>query len=111
MASITQTLIANGTRTTSSNGSSVGGFGDATMFRAQLNVLVASGTAPTLDVVVEDTLDGGATWNTVLTFAQAVGVTRQVVNLTTPFSDDLRTRWTIAGTSPSFQFSVVAVAQ
>lgn len=111
MASITRTLAASAARTTTGTGGTEGGFGDATMFRAQLNVTAASGTAPNLVVLIEDTLDGGTTWNPLLTFAAATGVTRQVMNLTTPFSDDLRASWTITGTTPSFTFSVVAVAQ
>ncbi len=71
----------------------------------QLNVTAASGTTPTLDVVVEDSLDG-ANWNTVGTFTQLTTTGRQVINVTTPFADQIRVRWTIAGTTPSFTFAV-----
>ena len=89
----------------------LGGYGPAQTLRAQLNVTAASGTTPTLDVVIEDTLDGGATWNTVGTFVQATAVTRSVINVTTPFADTLRIRWTVAGTTPSFTFAVNWIAQ
>jgi len=87
------------------------GYGPAQTLRAQLNVTAVTGTTPTLDVVVEDTLDGGATWNTVATFTQATAVVRQVVNVTTPFADTLRVRWTVGGTTPSITFAVSWVAQ
>ena len=76
------------------------------MLRAQLSVTAASGTSPTLNVVFEDTLDGGATWNTIGTFAQRVAAGREVINVTTPFTDRIRARWTVAGTAPSFTFEV-----
>lgn len=79
---------------------------NANTIRAQLEVTAASGTVPTLDVVIEDSLDG-STWNTIGSFTQATATARQVINITTPFSDTLRVRWTVGGTTPSFTFSVV----
>ena len=52
------TLLASAARTATGVGSSVPGFGDKTTLRVQLDVTAASGTAPTLNVVVEDTIDG-----------------------------------------------------
>lgn len=78
----------------------------AKTIRAQLNVTAASGTSPTLDAVIQDSLDGGVTWNTIGTFAQKTAVAREVINITAPFSDMLRVQWTIAGTTPSFTFAV-----
>ncbi len=74
--------------------------------RAQLNVTAASGTAPTLTVILEDTLDGGINYNTIGTFAQKTAAGREVISITAPFSETLRVSWTIAGTNPSFTFSV-----
>jgi len=48
----------------------------------------------------------GTNWNTVGTFAQKVAAGREVLNITTPFSDQLRASWTVAGTALSFTFSV-----
>lgn len=79
--------------------------GDAEAMRVQLNVTAASGTTPTLDVVIEDTLDG-TTWNTIGTFSQKTAVSREVINITTPFADRVRARWTVAGTTPSFTFAI-----
>lgn len=97
-------------RTVTGNSGAVAGFGDRTTLRAQLDVTAASGTTPTLDVVIEDTLDG-TNWNVVGTFAQKVAAGREVVNITIPFTDRLRARWTVAGTGPSFTFSVLGYVE
>lgn len=111
------TLVASAARTTSADGGTLEGFGDVTAARVQLDVTAASGTTPTLDVVLEDTLDG-ATWNVIGTFTQKTGVSREVINLHAGkaesatfqplFARRWRVRWTIAGTTPSFTFAVVA---
>lgn len=103
--------VASAARTASGDSGALTGYGPAQTLRAQLNVTAASGTAPTLDAVIEDSVDGGATWNTVGTFTQATAATRQVINVTTPFADTLRVRWTVGGTTPSFTFAVHWVAQ
>jgi hypothetical protein len=100
------TGLASAARTTSSNSGTLSGFGDWSKFRAQLAVTAASGTTPTLDVVIEDSLDG-ANWNTVATFTQKTAASVQAVDVTGLFSDQLRVRWTIAGTTPSFTFNVL----
>lgn len=102
-------LVPSAARTTSGNSGIITGYGPATALRVQLNVTAASGTSPTLNVVVEDSLDG-TTFNTIGTFAQKTAVSREVINITTPFSDRLRVTWTIAGTTPSFTFVVDANA-
>ncbi len=100
MAKIIETLArttnGNSGDLRTSNGESV---------RAQLNVTAASGTTPTLNVLIEDTLDG-INYNTIGTFAQKTSSGREVINITVPFSETLRVSWTIAGTTPSFTFSV-----
>lgn len=98
-------FAAPAARTASGNSGTKGGFENASVLRAQLNVTAASGTSPTLDVILEDTLDG-TNWNVVGTFAQKVAVGREVINVTIPFTDRLRSRWTVGGTTPSFTFSV-----
>lgn len=103
--------VPSAARTTSGVTATQPGYGPARTLRAQLDVTAASGTTPTLDVVLEDSLDGGATFNTVATFTQRTAAGRQVVDITTPFSDQLRVRWTIGGTTPSFTFAVHWVAQ
>lgn len=109
-ASSVDTLHALAARTASSAGIASLGFGKVTQFRAQLNVTAVSGTTPTLDVVIEDSLDG-TNWNVIGTFAQDTAVGREVINVTTPFADQVRVRWVIGGTTPSFTFSVLAHSQ
>lgn len=103
-------LLPSAARTASGVGVDVPGFGDKISLRVQLNVTAAAGVTPTLDVRIEDTIDG-TTWNTVGTFAQKVAVGREVLNITTPFTDRLRLSWTVAGTTPSFTFSVLGYVE
>ncbi len=102
---MTENAVASAARTTTGLSSEIPGVGAAQRIRAQLNVTAASGTTPTLNALIEDTVDG-TNWNTVGTFAQKVATGREVINITTPFSDRLRVSWTIGGTTPSFTFAV-----
>jgi hypothetical protein len=97
-------IIEASPRNTAGNSGNIQTYGSETV-RAQLNVTAASGTAPTLNVILEDTLDG-VNYNTIGTFAQKAAPGREIINITTPFTETLRVSWTIAGTSPSFTFSV-----
>lgn len=111
------TLLASAARTASGDSGVIEGFGDVSAMRAQLAVTAASGTTPTLVVVIEDTLDG-TNWNTIATFAQKTAAGAEVVNAYSEkaesatfaplFARRWRVRWTIGGTTPSFTFSVVA---
>lgn len=105
-----ETLVASAARTTSGDDGGSAGWDAAKTIRAQLDVTAASGTSPTLDVVIEDTLDG-TNWNVIGTFAQKTAAGREVINITTPFSNRARTRWTIGGTAPSFTFSVAVYSE
>jgi hypothetical protein len=106
----TETLVASAARTSSGDSGVLTGWGVPASARVQLDVTAVAGTSPTLDVVVEDTLDG-TNWNVVGTFAQKAAVGREVINLSTPFADRLRVRWTVAGTTPSFTFDVTAYSE
>lgn len=102
----TDVLADPAARGASGSSSSRDGFGAADVLRAQLDVTAFAGTTPTLDVVLEDTLDD-VNWNVIGTFAQKTGVGREVINVTAPFTDRVRARWTVGGTGgPSFTFSV-----
>lgn len=103
-------FVESAARTASGDSGAVAGFGDKVSLRAQLNITAASGTAPTIDVVLEDTIDG-TNWNVVGTFAQKTAAGREVINITLPFSDRLRARWTVAGTTPSFTFTVLGYVE
>jgi hypothetical protein len=102
---VVDTIVASAARTSSGDSGVLAGWGVASALRAQLNVTAAAGTGPTLDVVIEDTLDG-TNWNVIATFAQKTGPGREVINVTEPFTDRLRARWTLGGTTPSFTFAV-----
>lgn len=106
----TETLVASAARTASGNSGASTGWGAATTLRAQLNVTATSGTTPTLDVVLEDSLDG-TNWNTIGTFTQATAVARQAINVTTPFAERVRARWTVGGTTPSFTFDLLVYSE
>jgi len=106
-----ETPVASAARTTSGSSTPLTGYGPVSSIRAQLNVTAAAGTTPTLNVIIEDSVDGGANWNTVGTFAQKTGAAREVINITSLFGDQLRISWTIGGTTPSFTFAVDWVAQ
>lgn len=102
----TQALVQSAARTTSGSSAAVAGYAGAKTLRAQLNVTATAGTSPTLNVVIEDSLDG-SNWNTVGTFAQKTANGREVINVTAPFADRVRVSWTVAGTTPSFTFDVL----
>lgn len=112
-----EVLVASGVRTTSGNSGLIGGYGPIANLRVQLNVTAASGTTPSLTVVLEDSVDDGANWNTVDTFAAKTTTGREVRDIGTHtaapklFGDTIRISWTISGTTPSFTFEVRAFAQ
>jgi hypothetical protein len=73
--------------------------------RLKLDVFAASGTLPTLDVVVQHSPDG-TTWADLAAFAQKTGVANEW-KVFGPCHRFVRPKWTIGGTSPAFQFSVL----
>ncbi|MCX8159190.1 MAG: hypothetical protein N3D20_02790 [Candidatus Pacearchaeota archaeon] len=99
----------------------------------RLNVTAASGTSPTLDVYIQQSLDGGTNFVDVARFSQITGTTTNphYISLaagaansvngavgdatisagtvgTSLVSNVLRVKWVIGGTSPSFTFTVDA---
>ena len=102
----TENAVPSLARTASGNTGAFVGTGAPKGMRAQLNVSAVAGTLPTLDVTIQDSLDGGVTWNTIGTFTQKTGVVRDVINITTPFAPLVRVAWVIGGTTPSFTFAV-----
>ncbi len=101
----TDTLAASVARTTSASSVPLAGFNAAKNLVVQLAVTAASGTTPTLNLVIEDTVDG-INWNTIATFAQMTATGAAAQRVTMPFTDQIRATWTIGGTTPSFTFSV-----
>lgn len=104
---VEQELIASAARIVSGVSDVFEGYGDASTLRVQLEVTAAVGT---LDVVIEDTLDG-SNWNQIGVFAQKTALAREVINVTAPFANRIRARWTIGGATPSFTFSMKAASQ
>jgi hypothetical protein len=96
--------VASAARTTTGT-SAAFSTGSADSLEGTLTVTAASGTTPTLDVTLETSIDGGTTYDTVGAFAQktAAGADGHVFG---PLGDTCRWRWTIAGTTPSFTFTV-----
>ena len=107
-------LAASAARTTSGNGSAFGGFSQASRLAAQLSIASRSGTNPTLDVVIQHSIDGGTTWFDLITFTQATAAGNELklysevdASSAQVIGDELRAKWTIGGTStPTFTFSV-----
>lgn len=107
----TDTIVASAAKTTTAAGAGVAGFGSANTLIVQLACTASGGTLPTLDVLIESTLDG-TNWFLVDTFTQIVttGVAiRQIPKATQPWADTIRASWTIGGSvGPTFTISVVA---
>lgn len=101
--------IHSGTETATGNGNSVDS--EITIREnliAQLEVTSASGTNPTLDLTLEESIDG-SNWYTLATFTQATAATAEIKKATAA-AQYLRANWTIGGTTPSFTFNVKVAA-
>lgn len=108
-------LVASAARTASGNSSELAqSFAAIEDLRVQLEITAVSGTTPTLDVTIEDTLDG-TNWNTIGTFTQKTAAGLQVIDIAKGagkiFSRRLRVKWVIGGTTPSFTFNIDAVGR
>lgn len=110
---VEETLVS-GIKASSSNSGDLGNYGPAKTIRAGLVVATgASGTNPTLDVIIQDTLDG-VNYNTIATFTQVTGTgaAASVQNVTTPFADRIRVKWTLGGTgTPAYDFKVIVATE
>lgn len=103
---VQQTVVASAARTTTGSGSAVTGWArGAGAAVAKLDVTVASGTTPQLTVTVQDSPDG-STWTTRDTFGVKTAVSNETRSLPGGMDVFQRVAWTIAGTTPSFTFSV-----
>lgn len=95
----------------------------------ELDVTVVSGTTPTLNVYIQSLLPDGTNWDDVVSFTQVTAASRRVARLSGlanveaaandaaltagtvrsgPFGPLVRVKWVIAGTTPSFTFSVAS---
>jgi hypothetical protein len=106
------TIMHNAARTASGNGVArqLGAAAAGQNLYAALHVIAASGTTPTLDVVVEsDDGVGMASSSTRITFAQATAIGAQwATPVAGAITDDWwRITYNIGGTGPSFTFVVL----
>lgn len=108
----TTTIVPSAARTATTNHSSF----DVSAFRGSVvnidpDVTAASGTSPTLDLVVQQSCDAGASYFEVQdvlgdAFAQATGVTDPAAKNYPVRCTLLRVRAVIGGTTPSFTYVV-----
>lgn len=99
VASAARTATANGTAFDTTNIDSVNG---------SCVVTAASGTNPTLDVILQTTTDG-TTYYTVGAFTQKTAITAAEAKTFGPLGDTSRWRWTIGGTdTPTFTFAITS---
>ena len=99
------TEVTSAARTTSSNSgiivSKVGA-----VLSGLVNVSAASGTTPTLDLVLQESYDNGVTFQDIWHCERITGVTTAFIPAI-PLGGRRRWLWTIAGTTPSFTFSII----
>lgn len=76
----------------------------ADLVTCELNVTAGSGSSPTLDVTIEESIDK-VNWYSLGTFTQATGITNEQKKFVDP-APYLRGVWTIAGGTPSFTFTL-----
>jgi hypothetical protein len=101
------TLQASVTKTATYTGSAVE-VGDRGVGRFLLTVSAASGTTPTLDVLIQTSYDN-STWRSVASFTQATSTTTERLSFS-GLDRYVRAKATIGGTTPSFTYSVAGEA-
>jgi hypothetical protein len=105
------TIMHTATQIASGNGTArqLGAVSTSQKVFAALHVIAASGSSPTLDVIVQsDDAGGFPSAVSQLTFAQATEIGGQFLSKAGAIADDFwRVNFTIGGGSPSFTFIVV----
>ena len=94
-ASVDLTSAAQGSSTATRPSGAVG----------HLHVTAASGTTPTLDVIIQHSTDN-ATWVDLITFTQVTAAGKERIEVTGTVNRYVRAIYTIGGTGPSFTFAV-----
>ena len=104
--------IFTGTEIASDTMVGVADFHSATRLDAQIEVTAASGSTPTLDVKLQDSLDG-TNWTDVTSgaFTQATTTTIERITVATFDGAFVRIAWTITGGTPSFTFNVRVIGK
>src|SRR5688572_10266606 len=99
--------VASAARTATANGTAFD-TSDVDEITAACVVTAASGTNPTLDVILQTTADG-TNYYTVGSFTQKTEITAAETKVFTGLGSLSRWRWTIGGTdTPTFTFAVSA---
>ncbi len=106
---LTTVLLASGVRTASGEGASTD-LSNTKELIVTLDVTAVGGTTPTLDVKLQHSPDGVKWSDQGTAYAQKTGVAREV-KVFTQYHRYVKVVYTIAGTSPSFTFSVEATAK
>jgi hypothetical protein len=99
-------IVPSAARTTSGNASIGAGWGFSQRLVLYVHVTAASGTTPTLVVNLEDSHDGTNYATVASTSPNITAAGYHRLGVTVPFGENLRVSWVIAGTTPSFTFSV-----
>lgn len=84
--------------------------GDLTLLRLSLVVSAASGSSPTLDVLIETSPDGSSDWKLIGSFGQKTTTTTGDRQRFPHCDRFVRARAVIGGTTPSFTFSLLGEA-
>jgi hypothetical protein len=104
-STVQEVVVPSAARTTTGNGSTVSGWARGTDAQSRLTITAASGTTPSLTVVVQDSPDG-STWTTRDTYPAQTTTATVTRALPAGLNTYQRVSWTISGTTPSFTFSV-----
>jgi hypothetical protein len=104
------TIVPSAARTTNGNATSSENYADIDVVRAQLDVTAASGTTPNLTAFIEVSVDG-TNWDAVGTFTAKTAAGREVITINPLVGKQVRARWVITGTTPSFTFSIRLVGE
>jgi hypothetical protein len=101
-----EVVVPSAARTTTGTGTAVQGWSrGGPDQQSRLTITAASGTSPSLTVIVEDSPDN-STWTTRDTYPAQTTTATVTRALPANMAAFQRVRWTISGTSPSFTFSV-----
>jgi hypothetical protein len=99
--------VASAARTATANGTAFD-TSDVDEITGSVVVTAASGTNPTLDVILQTTADG-TNYYTAGSFTQKTAITAAEVKVFTGLGSLSRWKWTIGGTdTPSFTFAISA---
>lgn len=104
--SLAAAQVASAARTTTGNGTAFD-TADIDSITGAVAVTASSGTTPTLDVTLQTSADGTVFYS-VGSFTQKTTTTAAETKVFTGLGSTSRWAWTIAGTTPSFTFSIVA---